>query len=157
MELFSQAAGIKLVHVPYKGTGPLAIGMLGGEVHAGFNNVSTLIQQTQSGKLIPLAVAELKRMPDLPDVPAISETLPGFEMAPWVGLIVPAGTPKEIVDKLAAETIAVMNDPVVVKQFNEQQLSVMVLEKEKFGDLIRRDTEKWGKVVKSAGIAVEGQ
>lgn len=155
MELFAQAAGIKLVHVPYKGTGPLAIGMLGGEVHAGFNNVSTLIQQTQSGKLIPLAVAEPKRMPDLPDVPAIAETLPGFEMAPWVGLVVPAGTPKGIVDKLAAETIAVMNDPVVVKQFKEQQLVVMVQVKEKFGDLIRRDTEKWGKVIKSAGITAE--
>ncbi len=155
MELFAQAAGIKLVHVPYKGTGPLAIAMLGGEVQAGFNNVSTLIQQTQSGKLIPLAVAEPKRMPDLPDVPAIAETLPGFEMAPWVGLVVPAGTPKNIVDKLAAETIAVMNDPVVVKQFNEQQLVVMVREKEKFGDLIRRDTEKWGKVIKSAGITAE--
>ena len=157
MELFSQAAGIKLVHVPYKGTGPLAIGMLGGEVHAGFNNVSTLIQQTQSGKLIPLAVAELKRMPDLPDVPTIAETIPGFEMAPWVGLVVPAGTPKEIVDKLKDETLAVMRDPVVVKQFTDQQLVVMVLEKEKFGDLIRRDLEKWGKVVKSAGIVVEGQ
>ncbi len=155
MELFAQAAGIKLVHVPYKGTGPLAVAMLGGEVHAGFNNVSTLIQQTQSGKLIPLAVAEPKRMPDLPDVPAIAETLPGFEMAPWVGLIVPAGTPKGIVDKLAAETIAVMNDPVVAKQFKEQQLVVMVQEKEKFGDLIRKDTEKWGKVIKSAGITAE--
>ena len=146
-----------MVHVPYKGTGPLAIGMLGGEVHAGFNNVSTLIQQTQSGKLIPLAVAELKRMPDLPDVPTIAETMPGFEMAPWVGLVVPAGTPKDIVDKLTAETVAVMHDPVVVKQFTDQQLVVMVLEKEKFGDLIRKDTEKWGKVVKSAGITVEGQ
>ena len=157
MELFSQAAGIKLVHVPYKGTGPLAIGMLGGEVHAGFNNVSTLLQQTQAGKLIALAVAEPKRMPDLPDVPTIAETLPGFDIAPWVGLVVPTGTPKDIVDKLAVETIAVMRDPVVVKQFNEQQLIVMVLEKEKFGDLIRKDLEKWGKVVKSAGITVEGQ
>jgi len=157
MELFCQAAGIKLVHVPYKGTGPLAVGMLGGEVHAGFNNVSTLIQQTQAGKLIPLAVAELKRMPDLPDVPTIAETIPGFEMAPWVGLVVPTGTPAAVVDKLKDATLAVMQDPVVVKQFTDQQLVVMVLEKEKFGDLIRRDLEKWEKVVKSAGITGEGQ
>ena len=156
MELFSQAAGIKLVHVPYKGTGPLAIGMLGGEVHAGINNVSTLMQQTQSGKLIALAVAEPNRMPDLPNVPTIAETLPGFNMAPWVGLIVPTGTPKEIVDKLAAASNAVMTDPAVVKQFETQQLRVMLLEKEKFGDLIKRDLEKWGKVIKSAGITVEG-
>jgi tripartite-type tricarboxylate transporter receptor subunit TctC len=157
MELFAQAAGIRLVHVPYKGTGPLAIGMLGGEVQAGFNNVSTLIQQTQAGKLIPLAVAELKRMPDLPNVPTIAETIPGFEMAPWVGLVVPAGTAAPIVDKLKDATLAVMQDPVVVKQFTDQQLVVMVLEKEKFGDLIRHDLEKWEKVVKSAGITVEGQ
>jgi tripartite-type tricarboxylate transporter receptor subunit TctC len=157
MELFCQAAGIKLVHVPYKGTGPLAIGMLGGEVQAGFNNVSTLMQQTQAGKLVPLAVAELKRMPELPNVPTIAETIPGFEMAPWVGLVVPAGTPAAIVDKLKDATLAVMRDPVVVKQFTDQQLVVMVLEKEKFGDLIRKDTEKWGKVIKAAGITVEGQ
>lgn len=157
MELFSQAAGIKLVHVPYKGTGPLAIGMLGGEVHAGINNVSTLMQQTQSGKLIALAVAEPQRMPDLPNVPTIAETLPGFNMAPWVGLIVPAGTPKEIVDKLAVASNAVMTDPAVVKQFESQQLRVMLLEKEKFGDLIKRDLDKWGKVIKSAGITVEGK
>jgi tripartite-type tricarboxylate transporter receptor subunit TctC len=155
MELFSLAAGVKLVHVPYKGTGPSAMGMIGGEVQAGFNNVSTLLPHTQTGKLVALAVAELKRIPELPDVPAIAETLPGFEMAPWVGLIVPTGTPKEIVDKLTQETIAVMRDPAVVKQFNEQQLNVMVLEREKFSDLIRKDLEKWGKVTKAAGIAME--
>ena len=155
MELFAQAAGIKMTHVPYKGTGPLAIGMLGGEVHGGINNVSTLMQQTQSGKLIALAVAEPKRMPDLPDVPTIAETLPGFQMAPWVGLIAPVGTPKEIIDKLVTETTAVMKDPVVTKQFKDQQLNVMLLERDKFADLIRNDTEKWGKVIKSAGIAVQ--
>jgi tripartite-type tricarboxylate transporter receptor subunit TctC len=131
--------------------------MLGGEVQGGFNNVSTLLQQTQTGKLIPLAVAEPKRMPDLPNVPAIAETIPGFDMAPWVGLIVPAGTPKAIVDKLAIESAAVMHNPAVVKQFTDQQLVVMLLEREKFADLIRKDSEKWGKVIKSAGIKVEGQ
>ena len=157
MELFSQAAGIKLVHVPYKGTGPLAIGMLGGEVHAGINNVSTLMQQTQSGKLIALAVAEPKRMEELPNVPTIAETLPGFAIAPWVGLIVPVGTPKEIVDKLVVTSTAVMTDPVVVKQFKEQQLNVMLLEREKFAALIKKDLDKWGEVIKTAGIMMEGQ
>jgi tripartite-type tricarboxylate transporter receptor subunit TctC len=157
MELFSQAAGIKLVHVPYKGTGPLAIGMLGGEVHAGFNNVSTLMQQVESGKLIALGVAEPKRMDDLPNIPAIAETLPGFAIAPWVGLIVPVGTPKEIVDKLVVTSTAVMTDPVVVKQFKEQQLNVMLLEREKFAALIKKDLDKWGEVIKTAGITAEGQ
>jgi tripartite-type tricarboxylate transporter receptor subunit TctC len=157
MELFSQAAGIKLVHVPYKGTGPLAVGMLGGEVQAGFNNVSTLLPQVQAGKLIALGVAEPKRMPDLPDVPAIAETIPGFDIAPWVGLVVPVGTPKDIVDRLVKESHAVMTDPVVVKQFKEQQLNVMLLERDKFAALIKKDRDKWEKVIKTAGISMEGQ
>ena len=154
-ELFSLAAGVKLLHVPYKGTGPSAMGMIGGEVQIGFNNVSTLLPYVTSGKLVALAVAEPQRMPDLPNIPTIAETLPGFDMAPWVGIIVPAGTPKAIVDRLAKETLAVMNDPAVVKQFTDQQLTVMTLEQDRFADLIRKDLEKWGKVVKTAGIKME--
>jgi tripartite-type tricarboxylate transporter receptor subunit TctC len=154
-ELFSLAAGVKLLHVPYKGTGPSAMGMIGGEVQIGFNNVSTLLPHVTSGKLVALAVAEPQRMPDLPNIPTIAETLPGFDMAPWVGIIVPAGTPKAIVDRLAKETLAVMNDPAVVKQFADQQLTVMTLEQDRFADLIRKDLEKWGKVVKTADIKME--
>jgi tripartite-type tricarboxylate transporter receptor subunit TctC len=154
-ELFSLAAGVKLLHVPYKGTGPSAMGMIGGEVQIGFNNVSTLLPYVTSGKLVALAVAEPQRMPDLPNIPTIAETLPGFDMAPWVGIIVPAGTPKAIVDRLAKETLAVMNDPAVVKQFTDQQLTVMTLEQDRFADLIRKDLEKWGKVVKTANIKME--
>jgi len=154
-ELFSLAAGVKLLHVPYKGTGPSAMGMIGGEVQIGFNNVSTLLPHVTSGKLVALAVAEPQRMPDLPNIPTIAETLPGFDMAPWVGIIVPAGTPKAIVDRLAKETLAVMNDPAVVKQFTDQQLTVMTLEQDRFADLIRKDLEKWGKVVKTANIKME--
>jgi tripartite-type tricarboxylate transporter receptor subunit TctC len=157
MELFAQAAGIKMVHVPYKGTGPSAMGMIGGEVQGGFNNVSTLLPHVQAGKLIALAVAEPKRMPELPDVPAIAETLPGFDIAPWVGLLAPIGTPKEIVDRLVTESTAVMNDPAVVKQFKDQQLNVMLLEREKFASLIEKDREKWGKVIKTAGIKMDAQ
>jgi tripartite-type tricarboxylate transporter receptor subunit TctC len=155
MELFALATGTKFLHIPYKGTGPLAMGMLGGEVQLGFNNVSTLLPHAQAGKLIALAVAEPKRMPDLPDVPAIAETVPGFEMAPWVGVIAPVGTPKEIVDRLTKETLAVMRDPAAVKQFTEQQLVVMTLEQDRFRDLIKKDLEKWGNVTKTAGIQME--
>ena len=88
-ELFAQAAGIKLVHVPYKGTGPSSLGLIAGEVQLSFNNVSTLWPYVKEKKIVALAVMEPKRMPDLPDVPAISETIPGFDMAPWVGIILP--------------------------------------------------------------------
>ena len=155
MELFELATGTKLLHVPYKGTGPMALGIIGGEVQVEFNNVSTLLPYVKDGKLKPLGVAEPKRIPEFPDWPAVAETVPGFEMAPWVGLIAPAGTPKAILDKLGEATLAVMRDPAVVKQYADQQLTVMALEPDRFAALIRSDTEKWGKVVKTADIKME--
>ena len=154
-ELFAQQAGIKLVHVPYKGTGPSSVGMMAGEVNMGFNNVSTLWPYVKSGKLVALAVLEPKRIPELPDVPAIAETIPGFEMAPWLGIILPRGTPQPIVDRLTKETLAVMADPAAIKQFTDQQLSVMTLPGEKFAALIKKDHDKWEKVIKAAGIKPE--
>ena len=154
-EQFAQKAGIKMVHVPYKGTGPSAMGMIGGEVQLGFNNVSTLWPYVKAGKLRALAVLEPKRMPELPDVPAVAETIPGFDMAPWVGIILPAGVPKPIVDHLTKEILAVMKDPEAVKLFTDQQLVVMTLPGEQFTALIKKDSEKWGKVVKTAGIKLE--
>jgi tripartite-type tricarboxylate transporter receptor subunit TctC len=155
MELFSLSAGVKLLHVPYKGTGPAAVALLGGEVQAGFNNVQTLLPHVQAGKLIALAVAEPQRMPQLPDLPAVAETVPGFEMAPWVGIIVPTGTPKDIVDRLSESTLAVMRDPAIARQFADQQLTVMALPPDQFSELIKSDLDKWGKVTKTAGITLE--
>jgi tripartite-type tricarboxylate transporter receptor subunit TctC len=155
MELFSSAAGVKLQHVPYKGTAPAAQALLSGEVQVGFNNVQTLLQFVQEGKLKPLGVAEPKRIPQFPSYPAVAETVPGFEMAPWVGIVAPAGTPQAVIDKLNDAMLVVMNDPAIAKQFSDQQLTVMALPKEKFGELIKADTEKWRKVVTEANIKLE--
>src|SRR5216683_1799013 len=152
MELFSQATGVKLLHVPYKGTGPASLALIGGEVQMGFNNVQTLLQTVQSGQVIGLAVAEPKRMPALPDLPAVAETVAGFEMAPWVGIVAPARTPKEIVERLSQETLAIMHDPQVVKQLTEQQVTPFALTPDRFGELIGKDLEKWAHVIKTAGI-----
>src|SRR3984893_12037405 len=139
MELFALAAKVKLLHVPYKGTGPASLALIGGEVQMGFNNVQTLLQTVQSGQVIGLAVAEPKRMPALPDIPAVAETVPGFEMAPWVGVIAPARTPKEIVERLSRETLAVMHDPQVVKQLTEQQVTPYPLGPDQLGAIMRND------------------
>jgi tripartite-type tricarboxylate transporter receptor subunit TctC len=155
MELFSTATGVKLQHVPYKGTGPAAQALLSGDVQVGFNNVQTLLQFMLDGKLKGLGVAEPRRMPLLPDLPAIAETVPGFEMAPWVGIVAPVGTPQPIVDKLAEAMTAVMGDPAIAKQFADQQLTVMCLLKEQFAGLIKADYDKWGKVTKEAGIKMD--
>jgi tripartite-type tricarboxylate transporter receptor subunit TctC len=155
MELFSIATGVKLQHVPYKGTGPAAQALLSGEVQVSFNNVQTLMQFVLDGKVKSLGVAEPKRMPQLPDLPAIAETVPGFEMAPWVGIVAPTGTPQPIIDKLAEAMTAVMSDPAIAKQFSDQQLTAMCLPKEQFAELIKKDYDKWGKVTKEAGINME--
>jgi tripartite-type tricarboxylate transporter receptor subunit TctC len=155
MELFSAATGVKLQHVPYKGTGPAAQALLSGEVQVGFNNVQTLLQFVQEGKLKALGVAEPKRIPELPNFPAVAETVPGFEMAPWVGIVAPAGTPQAVVDKLAAAMTEVMSKPDVAKQFSDQQLTVMCLAKDQFAELIKKDHAKWQKVVKDANIKME--
>ena len=155
MELFSLATGVKLLHVPYKGTGPMAMAIIAGEVQVEFNNVSTLLPYVQAGKLKALAVAEPRRMAQFPDWPAVAETVPGFEMAPWVGIIAPAGTPRAIVDRLTAATLAVMHDESIAKQFADQYLTVMALGPDRFEALIRSDSEKWGQLVKAAGIKME--
>lgn len=155
MELFALATGVKLLHVPYRGTGPASLALIGGEVQMGFNNVQTLLQNVQSGQIRALAVAEPKRMPALPDLPAVAETVPGFEMAPWVGIIVPSGTPREVVGRLSQATLAIMRDADVVKLLTEQQVTTMPLGPDEFGRLIRKDLDKWEKVVKNAGIKGE--
>jgi tripartite-type tricarboxylate transporter receptor subunit TctC len=116
---------------------------------------ASLLGFVNEGKLKVLGVAEPKRMPQFPNWPAVAETVPGFEMAPWVGIVAPAGTPQPIVDKLAAATVAVLQDPDIAKQISDQQLTVMALAKDKFGELIKADTDKWEKVIKTAGIKME--
>src|SRR6266511_2689471 len=102
-----------------------------------------------------IALAEPKRMPALPDLPAVAETVPGFEMAPWVGIIAPARTPKEIVDRLSQETLAIMHDPQVVKLLTEQQVTPFPQTPDQLGALIRKDLDKWAGVIKTAGIKGE--
>jgi tripartite-type tricarboxylate transporter receptor subunit TctC len=155
MELFSLSTGVKLLHVPYKGTGPASLALIGGEVQLGFNNVQTLLQNVRASQLKALAVAEPQRVPTLPDVPTVAETVPGFTMAPWIGIIVPIKTPKDIVARLTQETLAVMRDPEVIKLLTEQQVTPMATGPEEFEALIKRDLERWSTVIKTAGIKGE--
>jgi tripartite-type tricarboxylate transporter receptor subunit TctC len=155
MELFSLSTGVKLLHVPYKGTGPASLALISGEVQLGFNNVQTLLQNVRAGQLKALAVAEPQRVPTLPDVPAVAETVPGFTMAPWIGIIVPIKTPKDIVARLSQETLAVMRDPEVIKLLTEQQVTPMATGPDEFEALIKRDLERWSNVIKTIGIKGE--
>ena len=155
MELFSLETGAKFLHVPYKGTGPATMALIAGDVQVGFLPVQVLMPYVESGQLIALAVGNLKRMPSLPDLPTVAETVPGFEVAAWEGIIAPAGTPKEIVTRLQEATFSVMHDPAVAKEFTDQKKIVMVLDSDEFADLVRKDSAKWEKVIKAANIKVE--
>ena len=155
MELFALATGVKLLHVPYKGTGPASLALIGGEVQLGFNNVQTLLQNVRAGQLRALAVAEPQRVPALPDVPTVAETVPGFAMAPWIGVIVPAKTPKDIVARLSVETLAVMHNPEVINLLNDQQVTPMPTGADEFEKLIKTDLERWANVIKTIGIKGE--
>jgi tripartite-type tricarboxylate transporter receptor subunit TctC len=143
------------LHVPDTGTGPASLALIAGEVQMGFNNVQTLLQNVREGQLRALAVAEPQRMPALPDIPAVAETVPGFNMAPWIGIIVPTKTPQEVVTRLSQATLAVMRDPEVVKLLTEQQVTPMATGSGEFEALIKQDLDKWAKVVKTAGIKAE--
>lgn len=154
MELLSMSTGAKFVHVPYKGTAPASLGVLAGEVQLMFNNVQLTLEHVRAGKLIALAVGEAQRLPELPDVPAVAETVADFDMAPWAGLIAPAATPSEIVMRLSRETLAIVQLPEVAKLLADQHVVPAAQGPDQFAALIERDTARWAGVIKSIGIKI---
>ena len=155
LELLAIQAGINLTHVPYRGVGPATTAVLSGEVQLMYNNVATAIEHVRGGKLNALGVGEPKRIEGLPDVPAIAETVNGFEMAAWVGIFVPAKTPQPIVDRLTKETAAFLEDPETKKYFQQQFIVASYKNPQQFQDYIKVELGRWADVVKTAGIKAE--
>jgi tripartite-type tricarboxylate transporter receptor subunit TctC len=155
MELFARRAGIKLLHVPYRGAGPAAAGLIAGDVQLGVANVQVVMQNVQAGLLLPLGVGEQERISALPDVPTISETLPGFTITPWAGLLVPARTPGEIVQRLGNETSVVLKDKKVRELLEQQQVTPFFLEQSAFADLVKSDLDRWRTFLKETDIQLK--
>jgi tripartite-type tricarboxylate transporter receptor subunit TctC len=154
MEMLKQRAGVALEHVPYKGGAPAAVATIAGEVSVMFGGTSTL-PQIKSGKLRALAVSRKERWKD-PDLPAIAEFYPGYEVAIWLGLFVPAGTPEPVVTRLREEVTKVLAQPDVKERlFSAGGLEPYVSTPEEFAALIRRDHQKYGKLVKDVGAKVD--
>ncbi len=147
--------GINIVHVPYRGIGPATTAVLAGEVQLTYNNVATAKPHVEAGKLTGLGVGTLERLPALPNVPAIAETVPGFNVTPWVGVFAPAKTPKEITERISKEVEALLKDPAIVKNFADQQIRAAYLDTPAFTQEIKKETEAWEKVIKTLGIKVE--
>jgi len=154
-ELLQAMAGIKLTHVPYRGTAPAMTDLLGGQIPVLFDNLPGSIQHIQSGHIRALGVTTAKRVDTLPDVPAIAETVPGYEVFVWYGICAPNGTPAEVVEKLNSAVNAVLADPKLVSRFRELGGEPMLMTPAEFGKLIADETEKWGKVIRVAHIKLE--
>ncbi len=154
-ELFKMMAGVDLRHVPYRGSAPALIDLLSGQVQAMFDLMSTSIEHIRAGRLRALAVTTATRSAALPDVPTVGEFLPGYEAGTWNGVVAPAGTPAEIVDRLNAEINAGLADPTIEARLGNLGASVLAGSPAEFGKLVGDETEKWAKVVKFAGIKAE--
>ena len=156
MELLMRAADIKMTHVPYKGMGPATMDLMGGQLQLTFADMPVLLQQVKGGKLRPLAVGTPKRSANLPEVPSMAEAgFPKVEAYNWYGLFAPAGTPKDIVARLNAETVKAMNHPEMKSFVQSVGTEAAAGTPEQLGALHKREFEKWGVVVKAIGVTLE--
>lgn len=152
-ELFKQLAGVELRHVPYKGSSQAMTDLLGGHISLMFENLPGAVGHIRSGKVRPLAVLSQKRSSAVPDLPTVAEAgLPGAEAVSWFGLLTTAGTPKEVVDKLNREIVAVIRKPEVQARMADVGAEAVGSSPEEFGKLIRSERDKWGKVIKASNI-----
>jgi tripartite-type tricarboxylate transporter receptor subunit TctC len=154
-ELFMYMAGIKLNHVPYKGSGPAQQDLMSGIVKVSFVGTPIAIPHMKSGRLIALGVSTSKRSPEMPDVPTIAEAgVPGYEARVWIGLLAPAGTPAEIVEKLNGEIAKLMRAEEVRKLLLPTGMEPDPDKPEQFAAFLKTDYDKWGKVVRESGATV---
>ena len=154
MEMLKLRAGIKLVHVPYKGGGPAAQALVSNEVAAEFggNSTATVISQ---GLLRGLAVTSLKRSPDFPNLPTIAETYPGYEVTPWLGFFAPAGVPAPIIAKLHDNVNKALADPKVAERLHNGGMYPFITTPDEFAAFIKADYVKYGDIVKATGVKIE--
>jgi tripartite-type tricarboxylate transporter receptor subunit TctC len=154
MILVQQAAGLKMVHVPYKGGGPMIADAVGGQIELGVASVAAIAPHVKGGKLRAIAVTGQKRSPSMPDVPSLSELgLPGFNALAWWGIFAPAGTPKPIIDKFHAELVKALGQPDLRKTLTETLgMDLVVSSPEAQQKFLVDEMARWGKVVKDNGI-----
>jgi tripartite-type tricarboxylate transporter receptor subunit TctC len=154
-ELFKMMTGVNLVHVPYRGAGPALVDLLGGQVQVMFASISSSIEYARAGRLRVLAVTTSTRSPVLPDIPTVAEFVPGYEASFWTGIGAPRDTPVETIEKLNQGINAVLADSQMKVRLAGLDATALPGSPADFGKLIAEETEKWGKVVKFAGIKPE--
>jgi tripartite-type tricarboxylate transporter receptor subunit TctC len=153
--MFKREAGIEMEHVPYRGSAPLVVDLLAGQVPVAFDNIQSSIGYIKAGKLRALAVTSATRLPWLPDVPVLGDFLPGYEVTGWIGVGVPKNTPVAIIDKLNREINAALSDPQIAARVADMASTVFVASPAELDKLVVESTEKWDKVIRAAGIKAE--
>ena len=154
-ELFNYLAKTNITVVHFKGGGPALISTVSGEISMGFPAVPDAFAYIRSGRLRVLGVTSIKRVPQLPDVPAIAEVLPGYEFTTWQGLLAPRNTPRAIVDSLNARIKKSLAAPEHIKRFNDIGLDIIASTPDEFAVHLKKETEKWGKVIRERGMKAE--
>jgi len=155
-ELFNMLANVDIVAVQYKGGGPALVAVLGGEVGITFQNISEAVPHVNSGRLRALGVTSAKRAAALPEVPTIAESgVPGYEFTTWHGVLAPKGTPRELVLLLNAKLVSVLHTPALSARFAQMGLDVIASTPEEFSAHLKKELEKWGRVVRERRMRVE--
>ncbi len=155
-ELFKTMAGVQMTHIPYKGSGPMLIDLISGQVSMAFDNLSAAMQHIKAGKLKALATTGTQRTPNLPDLPTIAEAgLAGYDSTSWNAIFAPAGTPRDVVDRLNREIRAILESPETRRFFTEQGAEAGGGTPAELAEFVRAETTKWQKVVKDSGAKVD--
>jgi len=154
-ELLNSMAGIRMVHITFKGGGPSLTGVMSGQAHIFMGGLSASLPPVKSGRLRGLAVTSPKRSHFVPDVPTVAETLPGYDVVNWYAIFAPVATPKPVIARLNSEIVKAMAAPEVRQRFNDLATDAASSTPEQLGAFHRSEVKKWGQVVKTAGIKVE--
>ncbi len=152
--LFTSMAGIDMVHIPYKGSGPVRADLLGGQVKIGCLGLSSIIQHHRAGQLRIIAVTTAKRSPELPDIPSIAETVPGYDASLWTGLLAPRGTPSGVIKRIHQAVTKVLQTPEVRTAFQRAGTDIVATDPKAFDAFLRVEYAKWGKVVRDLKLQV---
>jgi tripartite-type tricarboxylate transporter receptor subunit TctC len=156
MELFKSMTGTFMVHIPYKGSAPVVTDLIAGQIEVMFDNVPNVIQHVRSGRMKALAVSTVTRSALAPEVPTVAEAgVPGYELAVWFGVLAPAGTPREIIQRLNTEMVRILNSADVKERFAKQGVEVQTSTPERFSEFLKSEVARWAKVIKDAGIKAD--
>jgi tripartite-type tricarboxylate transporter receptor subunit TctC len=153
-EMLAMMGNVQLLHVPYPGAAPVVTDLLGGRIHFAFLNFSGALAQMQAGRLRAIAVSTERRSTKLPDLPTVAETLPGFEVNSWYGVMAPAGTPQPIVDRLYRDFAAAIRSPEISAALEAQGFGIEATTPDQYAAKIRTDLQRWGELARATGIRI---